>query len=212
MEKYRPIVHDVLIRGFYPNESVCSGVGVTKEPEAVAQLNLLVDNALLDGVSLLARRAENDEIVGVAINKIQTKCQPGEKGYFERFISENITNPTATLLIQFMSAADAKVDLFGEMKVERLVECMFLCVLPEASGAGVGRALVGATEDVAKQLSISAVSALFTSSASQAIGKAMGFRVFDVYPHSEFLANGRPIAESLREDQQFTQICGKVLS
>jgi len=212
VEKYRPIVHDLMIRGYFPYETVHISFFVSKDPEAQEQLLGVLDHILMEELSLLARRAEDEQIIGVAINKINTKLPPGEVSYFEHLIAEKVTNASARAVVDFMTDDDCKVDLFEEMNVDRIVEIMCLCVLPEARGAGVGKALMSATEALARQLNIPALSAYFTADSSQAIAKAAGFQDFLVYPHSKCIYKGVPISEYLRDDQQCTKLCGKILT
>ncbi len=61
----------VLTSGFYPHENVCSAFEVSKNLKAVKELNLLVEFAIKDGVSIVAIENKKNEIIGVSVNKIQ---------------------------------------------------------------------------------------------------------------------------------------------
>lgn len=61
----------VLYKSFFLNESACIGTEVDQSEQAKTDLLALSVDALLDGVSVVARDVFSEKIVGIAINKIQ---------------------------------------------------------------------------------------------------------------------------------------------
>ncbi|KAK3923672.1 Dopamine N-acetyltransferase [Frankliniella fusca] len=195
-------VLDVLTRGFFPRESACLMAGVAASPEGARQLLDLVSIALKDGLSVAAYLG--DEMVGCSVNKLQVKPAPGEASFFERFADERAPDPAANWTMHFMMRVDARADLFAEAGAgcDRLLELMFLAVVPEAGRRGVGVRLAAETVAVAREHGLRAVSAIFTSDHSRAIGRRLGFRELAVAEHADFQFDGKSVLDRLSPAQQ----------
>jgi hypothetical protein len=73
--KYRDQVIDVIRKSFFQFETVSVGSEIDKNVEAQRDLERLCDDALQrSGVSIIAKDAEKDLVVGVAINVIQVNA------------------------------------------------------------------------------------------------------------------------------------------
>lgn len=55
---------------FIPDENVCIGTGISKNPLAGEDLLELAADAVLDGISLVAIDIKTDEVAAVLINKL----------------------------------------------------------------------------------------------------------------------------------------------
>lgn len=109
---------------------------------------------------------------------LQTEPPPGEMCFFEAFRHERMSDPRATWVMDFSLRVDELCDVFSAAGGEGAVlEVMFMGVLPEARGRGVGRRLVSETLGVARQAAALGVTAVFTSDVSRAIGRSLGFKV-----------------------------------
>lgn len=64
---------NVLRNGFFPYESVCTAVELTKNPGAVTELEELATGAAKDGVSIAAVEKSTHKVVGIAFNKLQVQ-------------------------------------------------------------------------------------------------------------------------------------------
>lgn len=62
---------DLLYVAFFPHENVCTAVGLSKNQEAMKELEELSANTAHDGVSIVAIEKNSGAIVGVAFNKLQ---------------------------------------------------------------------------------------------------------------------------------------------
>ncbi|KAJ1521307.1 hypothetical protein ONE63_002985 [Megalurothrips usitatus] len=165
----------VILRGFFPREAYCVACGVDADAEAQRQLLALVRATLAEGASVAAY--DGDLMVGVAVNKVQVKPVPGQASDFERFAQEEATALASHSLVAFMCHIDGMADLFAEAGGEPIVELMFLGVLPEAGGRGVGRQLTARTVEVARGRGAHGVSAIWTTEYTRAIGRRLGFTV-----------------------------------
>ncbi|XP_052124656.1 uncharacterized protein LOC113214229 [Frankliniella occidentalis] len=193
-------VVEVIRRGFLPRESACCGCDVTEHPDGAEQLLDLVRVALRDGVSVAAYLG--GAMVGAVVNKIQVRPPPGEQSFFERFAAERATDPSANWLMHFMMRIDAMADLFAEAGGDRLLELMFLGVLPEAGRRGVGLRISAESIEVAREAGVCGVSAIFTSDYSRAIGRRLGFRELAVAEHADFEYEGKSVLPKLGPAQQ----------
>lgn len=63
----------VLFRSFFEHESACIGNEIPQSEQGKTDLLALSVDALRDGVSIVAREVKTNEIVGIAINKIQVQ-------------------------------------------------------------------------------------------------------------------------------------------
>lgn len=194
----------VILRGFFPREAYCVACGVDADAEAQRQLLVLVRATLAEGASVAAY--DGDLMVGVAVNKVQVKPVPGQASDFERFAQEEATALASHSLVAFMCHIDGMADLFAEAGGEPIVELMFLGVLPEAGGRGVGRQLTARTVEVARGRGAHGVSAIWTTEYTRAIGRRLGFTEVVVVDHNDMLFEGQPIAAKLPAHQKFSAL------
>lgn len=113
------------------------------------------------------------------------------------------------------------VDACAVYNLDCVNELMFLATLPEYGRLGLGRILVELTiqltrelgqghefEDVAEELRgkrPKAVTALWTSSYTQKIGGAVGFKVLNTVPFSRFVYNGKRFDERIDPIHELTE-------
>ncbi|XP_070498705.1 uncharacterized protein [Chironomus tepperi] len=197
---YTPQYYDqtieVIRNAFFRYETVSVGSEINHNIDAQRDLEGLCNDALKKSdVSIVARDVELDKIVGVAINLIQTK-QVGsdEQSYFER-IRDECKTESAKSLMNYMIAADAKVDLFEKFNVDSLFEIMFLAVLKEYGRQGIGYELCKYSIDIAKKNDLKLVSSLFTGRNTQVIGRKLGFEVAFEESFNNYSFNGQTFAE-----------------
>lgn len=107
----------------------------------------------------------------------QVRPPPGQKSFFDRFVAEHAKRPATRFVVDFMSKVDGMADVFGEAGGDPILELMFLGVMPEAGRRGVGQRLTEETVQLARSVGANAVSALWTSAFSGAIGTRLGFKV-----------------------------------
>lgn len=110
-------------------------------PVACEELVKLVELTAEDGVSLIAIDEETNKIVGASFNKLQMLSN-SNNSFFENFRDNICTQENSISLINFMIEMDAQVDLFKLFNVECSLEIMFLAVIPEYGGKGIGKMLV----------------------------------------------------------------------
>lgn len=65
------LLFQLLTDHFFPDENVCIGTEVDKNPLAGEEQLELIADAALDGLSLVAVANDTDEVVSVLINKLQ---------------------------------------------------------------------------------------------------------------------------------------------
>ena len=97
--------------------------------------------------------------------------------------------------MNYMIAADAKVDLFEKFQVDSLFEIMFLAVLREYGRQGIGSELCKYSIENAKKNGLKVVSSLFTGRYTHAIGKKLGFDVIFEESFNNYSFNGKTFAE-----------------
>ncbi|KAH8278609.1 hypothetical protein KR018_006011 [Drosophila ironensis] len=206
---------DVLDSSFFLNESVCNAceINLPESVQARQELRELCKITALDGVSLLVKEVKTDRVVAVSFNKLQFSPPPGEEHFFLKFRNEKAQSPQARRLMDFMIEVDEKVDVCAMFGMDCFCELMFLATLPSHERLGLGRALSQFTiqltqelaegkglEDIEESLRSkrpAAVTALWTSSFSQKVGKATQFKVINSVPYSDFEFNGKRFDERI---------------
>lgn len=112
--------------------------------------------------------------------------------------------------MNYMIAADSRVDIFEHFKINSLLEIMFLAVLEDYGRKGIGYNLCKYSVELAQDLSKGKdvenylgegerrpqlVSSLWTGMNTQVIGAKLGFDVIYQEPFTEFSFNGKSFAE-----------------
>ncbi|XP_017031142.1 uncharacterized protein [Drosophila kikkawai] len=214
---------DVLDNSFFLNESVCNAceINLPENDQARRELRELCKITALDGVSLLVKEVESGRVVAVAFNKLQFSPPPGEDHFFLKFLKESVKSPQAQCLMNFMIEMDEKIDVCDMYKMDCFLELMFLATLPSHERLGLGRSLSEFSiqftrelgegkglEDINEGLRSKrpvAVTALWTSSFSQKLGKAIGFKVLNSVSYSEFSFNGKRFDERINPLHKFCE-------
>lgn len=124
----------------------------------------------------------------------------------------------ARCLTEYVISAESKVDRFELFNVDAILDVMYLAVLQEYGGKGIGRNLVKFTIELATALKNSEgsdeprpglVTALWTSRATQVIGKKLGFEVLLDEPFSIYSFLGENFAERVGDLSLTNQITAK---
>ncbi|EDV48107.1 uncharacterized protein LOC6553006 [Drosophila erecta] len=214
---------DVLEGSFFLNESVCIACEINLPENRQARLDLreLCRKTALDGVSLLVKEADTGRVVSVSFNKIQFAPPPGEDHFFLKFRNEDVQSPQARRLMDFMIEVDERIDVCAMFNMVCFCELMFLATLPSHERLGLGRSLSQFTIELTKELAVgkgledideklrskrpAAVTALWTSSFSQKVGKATDFKVINTVSYSEFMYNGKRFDERINPIHKFCE-------
>ncbi|XP_020289579.1 uncharacterized protein LOC109857557 isoform X2 [Pseudomyrmex gracilis] len=222
---------DVIRKGFFPYESVCTAVELNSEPGASEELEKLCLGAARDGVSVVAVDIVTNEVVGVAFNKIQV-LNNSEKSYFEQF-SDNCRCKSSKYLIDFMIDVDSKKNLFEHYGVDCILEIMFLAILPTyrkrrlgellvASSMEVGRELKNGKKDVKIPITVdglreltnaevvpSLISAIMTSNYSLKIAMKLRFNQLLQVSYEDYEFNGKKFSERINREHRFCTLVAK---
>ncbi|XP_037729109.1 uncharacterized protein LOC119559951 [Drosophila subpulchrella] len=214
---------DVLDLSFFVNESVCVAceINLPENQQARQELRELCRITALDGVSLLVKEVETNRVVSVSFNKIQFTPPPGEEHFFLKFRNEAVKSPQARCLMDFMIEVDGRIDVCAMYNMDCFCELMFLATLPSHERLGLGRSLAQFTIELTKELAEgkgldideklrskrpAAVTALWSSSFSQKVGKATNFKVLDAVSYSEFTYNGKRFDERISPLHKFCEL------
>lgn len=114
--------------------------------------------------------------------------------------------------MNFMIEADSRVNLFEKYNVDLLFEIMFLGVLPEYGGNGIGYELCKYSISLARQLDLKLVTSLFTGLYSQKIGKKLGFNVIIEESFNNFSFNDKTFAERNGDDNLVYHLVAKIIN
>ncbi|XP_052836767.1 LOW QUALITY PROTEIN: uncharacterized protein LOC128252765 [Drosophila gunungcola] len=214
---------DVLDSSFFLNESVSIACEINLPENNQARLDLreLCRITALDGISLLVKDVETGRVVSVSFNKLQFTPPPGEDHFFLKFRNESAKSPQARGLMDFMIEVDGRTDVCAMYNMDCFCELMFLATLPSHERLGLGRSLSQftiqltqeladgkGTEDIDEKLRSkrpAAVTALWTSSFSQKVGKATNFKVLNAISYSEFEYNGKRFDERISSLHKFCE-------
>ncbi|XP_070073330.1 uncharacterized protein [Drosophila takahashii] len=212
---------DVLNSSFFLNESICIAceVNLPDNNEPRLELRELCRITAQDGVSLVVKEVETGRVVSVAFNKMQPSS--GEDHFFLKFRKERVKTPQAMKLLDFVIEVDEAIDVFSMYKMDCFCELMYLATLPNHERLGLGRSLTQFTIQLTKELSLGkglddideklryrrpeAVTALWTSSFSQKVGKATDFKVLNSVSYSQFEYNGKRFDERISPLHKFCE-------
>lgn len=126
--------------------------------------------------------------------------------------------------MDYMIVADSRVDIFSRYNVEDLMEIMFLAVLREYEGKGIGINLCKYSVELAKNLKQGKelekflspgvnppqlVVALWTGRSSQKIGHKLGFEVVFQEPFSNFTFRGKTFSERVGDPSLVHHVTAK---
>ncbi|XP_012235353.1 arylalkylamine N-acetyltransferase-like 2 isoform X2 [Linepithema humile] len=225
---------DVIRKGFFPHESICTGVNLTSEPGASEELEELCLNATRDGVSVVAIDVHSNEVVGVCFNKIQILSAGSEKSYFESF-RDNCRYKSSKHLVDFMINIDSRINLFKHYNVNCILELMFLATLPDYRGRRIGELLITSSLELGKELRRDKkvktpvtihcsneltnadtvpvlASAIMTSSYSQRIAMKLHFDQLLEVSYDEFEFDGKKFSETISREHQRCTLVAKRLA
>ncbi|KAG5679548.1 hypothetical protein PVAND_009108 [Polypedilum vanderplanki] len=210
--KYYEEVINVIRQSFFQFETVCIGSEIDKNIEGQKDLEGLCNDALnrRNNVSIVARDVCKDKIVGVSINVLQNKliaCNNKESSYFENFRDTCCKTDNAKSLMNYMIEADARIDIFKKFSINSLLEIP--TVLKEYGGQGIGLELCKYSIDIAKNLKLSLVTALWTGKNSQSIGKKLGFDILYEESFNNFSFNGKTFAERVQDSKLTYHVAAK---
>jgi len=122
--------------------------------------------------------------------------------------------------MDFMIEVDGRIDVCAMYNMDCFCELMFLATLPSHERLGLGRSLAEFTIELTKELAEgkaldideklrskrpAAVTALWTSSFSQKVGKATNFKVLNAVSYSEFMYNGKRFDERISPLHKFCE-------
>ncbi|XP_028036312.1 uncharacterized protein LOC114247525 isoform X2 [Bombyx mandarina] len=218
---------DIIREDFCQDESVCIGTEVNKNPLAAEELLELCADAAIDGASLVAVAVDSGEVAAVAFNKLQVSSST-EKPFFEIFAEERCTQTSSRALIEFMAEVDGTCNFFEKFQADCSLEIMFLGTQRAHRNRKLGTILCKYSIEVAKKLKTGPVSsltlddlgqnyssmkprdittkypkfcqALWTSIATQKIGKKLGFTVHLRVSFEQFTYNGKSYVERIGYD------------
>ena len=208
---------DVIMNSFFQHENVSVATGVKNCKQAQEDLSQLCVDVAKYGVSLVAKHTPSNRIVGVSFNALQTTGPIGQPSYFEQFRDHRCKSPSSKGLMNYMIQMDAKIDLFDQFQITNLLEIMFIAVLPEFFGKGIGVKMCECSVELAKGLKYGKyreilpeqyknripqlVSALWTSTYSQSVGRRSNFLELNEVPYTEFKVGEKTFADVLGPSQ-----------
>lgn len=149
-----------------------------EEKESTALINLMIQVSLKN-------RTENTECVSSShLNYLRT------------------TNSNTFIVFVTMLQCDGFIDIFEHYKATKVMEVMFVSVLPEHSKRNIGLELVQFDLELANELYANfkgpeVVVALYTSRYSQRIGEKLGFEKLKTVPYSELEYDGVKHSEKI---------------
>ncbi|XP_065199547.1 uncharacterized protein LOC135831176 [Planococcus citri] len=220
----------ILEEGFYPFECVSIASNVSKNPKAVAELNTLTTECIKEGVSVAAIDNQTNKVIGVSVNKIQVNDPNQEETFFDKFTRENCKEKESAALMNTMVYCDSSINLFQHLKVNKIMELIFICVTPSHRKRGVGVDLVKFDLKLLDKLSQDedgpkAASALLTSTYSQRIGEKLDFEILLTISYNTFMYDGVKFSNKIdkqhkgiklavkkctAKDDEFVEVCPRI--
>ncbi|XP_022220926.2 uncharacterized protein LOC111073102 [Drosophila obscura] len=206
---------NLLDASFFINESVCiaCGINLPQNAQSRQELRELCQTTAQDGVSLLVKEVATGQTVAVSFNKIQYTPPTGEDHFFLKFRNEVAQSDQARRLMDFMIEVDERIDVCAMYNMNCFCELMFLATLPSHERLGLGRTLAKYTIELTKELAEgkgvedideklrclrpAAVTALWTSSFSQKVGRAANFKVLNSVSYEDFQFEGKRFSERI---------------
>lgn len=217
-----------LKESFFKFENVCKAVGLSKNDEAVDELDDFVIDIAKHGVSVIAIDKETNKVIGVSLNKIQHKDTSCTEFYAD--YAKRAQHAETIAILDFLTEMEGLLDPFTPYNADCLLESVFLGVQPEYGGRGIGTTLFKITLDLASLLykgqnvKISLeesslplepipqiVTSILTTFKTQQITKRLGFDLIKKIYFKDVYFNGRSYGSLLRDDNlYFTLECKKI--
>ncbi|KAH0555023.1 hypothetical protein KQX54_014758 [Cotesia glomerata] len=220
---------EVMRKSFFIYENVSTGCDLLSEPGASEELEQLNIMAAYDGVSLVAKN-QDDQVVGVCINKLNVHSSENQKSYLELF-SEQCKYKSSKCLVDFMISMDKRQDFFKQYNTNCTMDILSLATLPEYKKRGIGEYLVASSYDSGQQSSQgkdvkvsahpdgktitnadaipSALTTIMTSDYSQKICVNLGFEAFAKESYDNFTFDGKKFSERIMYGSKTAQVFAK---
>lgn len=193
---------------------VSRGTEVNMCEQAKKDLSLLCLHTAKDGISLLARDKNTQEIVGFLFNKVQFLPENHtEQSYFENFRDNICKSESSKALMNYMIEMDAKIDIFEKFNINCLIELMFIGVIPQYEKRGIATKIAEIAVLIAKGLKEGKfiellpdhlkskrpqlVAALWTSRFSQKVGANLDFVTLYEESYENFTFKGKTFASRI---------------
>ncbi|KAL1497084.1 hypothetical protein ABEB36_008101 [Hypothenemus hampei] len=183
----------------------------------------MVRDTAKQGVSVIAIHKDTNKIVGVSLNKIQHKNTASNE-YNKMFIEKAKYKETKTVL-EFMAHWEDSVDPFTPNNADCLMELVFLGVLPEFSGKGIGYTLSAVSLRLATKLfkgenvktsldgtelplepRPQVMTSLFTTVKTQKIGKKLNFDILATVSYKSLFYEGKSYASIIGNETELISI------
>uniref|UniRef100_A0A2A4JJB4 N-acetyltransferase domain-containing protein n=1 Tax=Heliothis virescens TaxID=7102 RepID=A0A2A4JJB4_HELVI len=120
-------------KSFFQLEPLCQAFGVLDEPGAAEELLQTCYDAAKDGVSIVARHTDSNEIVGVVFNKIQVLGS-------EEF-NKNFKHKSVKLFYDFAVELESRADLFNRYNTKCIMEELYMATMPDFQKRKIGELL-----------------------------------------------------------------------
>lgn len=179
---------------FFLDEPLTSVLRKTK-PYSQEDIDLFQNIAMDTHMSLCAvDESNNDEIVGVTIIRVMSRCAPNKLEEMEKKF------PSLQDILHFIHYCHNGLDPFTyesnstKVVVDHVLDPMGLSVSAKHRGKGIGEALIKARHKLAAAAGVGATHGLYTSIYSQKIIlRQPGMKVVNETPYSDYIVDGKAI-------------------
>ncbi|XP_057318396.1 uncharacterized protein LOC130663283 [Microplitis mediator] len=224
---------NVIRTSFFTDENMCKGCSLLSEPGASKEVEQLILDIAKDGISIIARDVDKNEVVGTIFNELIKPTIGNEKSQLE-ISGENFKHNASKCFVEVNIDVESRVDLFQRYNADCIMEMTFISVRQDHRQKGIAKLLVSSSLELGKKLlkgipvktsvDIDGVSianvddipnlaaATMTSTYSQKVADKLGFvKVIEV-SFNELIFEGVPLSERIGDVHQTATIDVKSLS
>ncbi|XP_046650337.1 uncharacterized protein LOC124341323 isoform X1 [Daphnia pulicaria] len=191
---------DFIYREFFPREplALASGLAGKTNPKTIETFVQWMGQ----GVSLVAIDPESDRIVAGALNCFVNKAQD----LFD--VDYSCMEEEDRCIWKFLDQLEIGYDIFEQLKVDRGMELVFLCVQATHTGQGLARRLTEETIAVAHRIGMPFIKTNPSTPVTCHLFESLGFETISEMKLVDFLLDNKP-AFSHAQPDDITRLCVK---
>ncbi|XP_057319777.1 uncharacterized protein LOC130664082 [Microplitis mediator] len=142
---------NIVRNSYFPDENICKGCDLLSERGASEEVEQLALDIVKDGITIVARNAFTNEVVGTIFNKLLKPKTGNEKSELEIYrdsFEHNASKCYADVYFNIRSRAD----IYKRYDADCIMEMTFLAVRQDYRRRGIAGLLVSSSLELGRQL------------------------------------------------------------
>ncbi|RXG51571.1 hypothetical protein Avbf_12332 [Armadillidium vulgare] len=183
-------IKDIFIKHFLTREQLCVGLHVPIQ-ENIESFGPLVEKWVTSGTSVAAIHTPTNRLAGVTLTTILTR----EKQFTLNLNEEKKPGKEIQNLLTILIDMEKQANLFGDPKINKVLEIAATTVDPEFSGNKITYRMTEEIERLAKEKGCQIITAQSTSKITQHIRSKMGYEIILRIDYDTMEINGEKVID-----------------